>query len=60
MHLVNVLVKPASPEKRSYSYSVNAQFHKPFHMNREKETRINVASGEDVCLNVEEEAYVFS
>lgn len=60
MHLVTVLVKPASSEKKSYSYSVNAHFHKPFHMKKERETRINVASGEDVCLNVEEEAYVFS
>lgn len=60
MNIVNVLVKPASPEKRSFSYDVNAHFHKPFHMKEKKDTRVNVASGEDVCLNVEEDAHVFN
>lgn len=63
MHLVLVTIKPANPLERQRAYQVNAAYHKPFHMSKahavKKDERLNVASGEDVCLN-EEETRVFS
>jgi hypothetical protein len=62
MNLVTVHIKPADAKTRGLSYKVNAAYNKPFHIwlpgKRVKDTRLNVASGEDVCL-LKEETYVF-